>query len=100
MRETLVTNAKKLVQGMTHFVEDMENSGDLLEISQTDTEPWRSAGISSARARRYVMHLNRRAAGAKQGQAHRALILTLRQSDPHHNFALPDIRRNPLGVPW
>jgi len=37
VRETLATNAKNLVQGMTHFVEDMERSGDLLKISQTDT---------------------------------------------------------------
>ena len=37
VRETLATNAKNLVQGMTHFVEDMEKSGDLLKISQTDT---------------------------------------------------------------
>ena len=37
VRETLVTNAKNLAQGMTHFVEDMEKSGDLLKISQTDT---------------------------------------------------------------
>jgi poly[(R)-3-hydroxyalkanoate] polymerase subunit PhaC len=35
-RETFATNAKNLVQGMTHFVEDMEKSGDLLKISQTD----------------------------------------------------------------
>jgi polyhydroxyalkanoate synthase subunit PhaC len=37
MRETFATNAKNLVQGMNHFVEDMERSGDLLKISQTDT---------------------------------------------------------------
>jgi polyhydroxyalkanoate synthase len=36
VRETLHTNARNLVQGMTHFVEDMEKSGDLLKISQTD----------------------------------------------------------------
>ena len=36
VRETLQTNARNLVQGMTHFVEDMEKSGDLLKISQTD----------------------------------------------------------------
>jgi polyhydroxyalkanoate synthase len=38
MRETFATNAKNLVQGMTHLVRDMEKSGDLLKISQTDTE--------------------------------------------------------------
>ncbi len=37
VRETFQTNAKNLVQGMTHFVEDMEKSGDVLKISQTDT---------------------------------------------------------------
>ena len=36
VRETLSTNARNLVQGMTHFVEDMEKSSDLLKISQTD----------------------------------------------------------------
>ncbi len=38
VRETFATNAKNLVQGMRHFVGDMEKSGDLLKISQTDTE--------------------------------------------------------------
>ena len=38
VRETFATNAKNLVQGMTHFVEDMERSGDLLKVSQTDIE--------------------------------------------------------------
>lgn len=37
MRETLASNARNLVQGMEHFVEDLERSGDLLKISQTDT---------------------------------------------------------------
>ena len=37
VRETLATNAKNLVQGMTHLVEDMERSGDLLKVRQTDT---------------------------------------------------------------
>jgi len=36
MRETFATNAENLVQGMIHFVEDMEKSSDLLKISQTD----------------------------------------------------------------
>ncbi len=38
LRTTLETNAKNLVQGMEHLVKDMEKSGDLLKISQTDTE--------------------------------------------------------------
>ncbi len=38
MRETFRTNATNLVKGMEHFVHDMENSGDLLKISQTDLE--------------------------------------------------------------
>ncbi len=37
VRETLATNAQNLVQGMTHLLEDMERSGDLLKVSQTDT---------------------------------------------------------------
>jgi poly[(R)-3-hydroxyalkanoate] polymerase subunit PhaC len=36
VRETLATNGKNLVQGMTHLVEDLEKSSDLLKISQTD----------------------------------------------------------------
>jgi polyhydroxyalkanoate synthase len=36
VRETFATNAKNLLQGMTHFAEDMEKSGDLLKVSQTD----------------------------------------------------------------
>ena len=38
VRETFATNAENLVKGMTHLVRDMEKSGDLLKISQTDTE--------------------------------------------------------------
>ena len=38
VRETFATNAQNLVQGMEHLVRDMEKSGDLLKISQTDTE--------------------------------------------------------------
>ncbi len=38
VRETLATNAQNLVQGMEHLAQDMERSGDLLKISQTDTE--------------------------------------------------------------
>ncbi len=38
LRETFKTNAGNLVQGMSHLVHDMEKSGDLLKISQTDTE--------------------------------------------------------------
>ncbi|MBN2372056.1 MAG: class I poly(R)-hydroxyalkanoic acid synthase [Vicinamibacteria bacterium] len=37
VRETFATNAQNLVQGMAHLVNDMEKSGDLLKISQTDT---------------------------------------------------------------
>ena len=36
VRETFATNGENLVQGMTHLVQDMEKSGDLLKISQTD----------------------------------------------------------------
>jgi polyhydroxyalkanoate synthase len=35
-RATLATNAENLVQGMAHFVQDLEQSKDLLRISQTD----------------------------------------------------------------
>jgi polyhydroxyalkanoate synthase subunit PhaC len=37
VRETLATNAKNLVQGIRHLVSDMEKSGDVFTISQTDT---------------------------------------------------------------
>ncbi|MGH6815577.1 MAG: PHA/PHB synthase family protein [Hyphomicrobiaceae bacterium] len=37
MRETLTSNARNLVQGMTQLAQDIEKSGDLLKISQTDT---------------------------------------------------------------
>jgi len=36
VRTTLATNAENLVQGMAHFVHDLEQSKDLLRISQTD----------------------------------------------------------------
>jgi len=36
VRTTLATNAENLVRGMTQFVEDLEQSKDLLRISQTD----------------------------------------------------------------
>jgi polyhydroxyalkanoate synthase len=36
LRETLSSNAENLVQGMTLLAEDMQKSGDLLRISQTD----------------------------------------------------------------
>jgi polyhydroxyalkanoate synthase len=36
IRTTLQTNAENLVQGMAHFVQDLEQSKDLLRISQTD----------------------------------------------------------------
>jgi polyhydroxyalkanoate synthase len=36
VRTTLATNAENLVQGMTQFVHDLEQSKDLLRISQTD----------------------------------------------------------------
>jgi polyhydroxyalkanoate synthase len=36
VRTTLATNAENLVQGMTHFARDLEQSKDLLRISQTD----------------------------------------------------------------
>ena len=36
VRETCATNGRNLVQGMSQLVHDMETSGDLLKISQTD----------------------------------------------------------------
>ena len=36
IRTTLATNAENLVQGMAHFVHDLEQSKDLLRISQSD----------------------------------------------------------------
>ncbi len=38
MRETFATNAGNLVKGMEHLLKDMETSGDLLKISQTDLQ--------------------------------------------------------------
>ena len=37
VRETLATNAENLVQGMSAVRHDLEQSGDLLRISQTDS---------------------------------------------------------------
>ena len=37
-RETLASNGRNLVEGMTNLVNDMEKSDDLLKISQTDNE--------------------------------------------------------------
>ena len=38
VRETLATNAQNLVQGMAQLSQDVERPGDLLKISQTDTQ--------------------------------------------------------------
>lgn len=38
LRETFATNAGNLVKGMEHLLKDMETSGDLLKISQTDLQ--------------------------------------------------------------
>jgi poly[(R)-3-hydroxyalkanoate] polymerase subunit PhaC len=38
LRETFASSGNNLVQGMTNLVHDMEKSGDILSISQTDTE--------------------------------------------------------------
>src|SRR5690606_18290115 len=38
LRETLATNGRNLVQGLTHLAEDMDRSLDLLKIRQTDLE--------------------------------------------------------------
>ena len=37
-RETLASNGRNLVEGMTNLVKDMEKSDDLLKISQTDND--------------------------------------------------------------
>ena len=37
VRETIATNAQNLVQGMKHLLGDLERSGNVLKISQTDT---------------------------------------------------------------
>ena len=41
VRETFKTNGANLVKGMSLLAEDMEKSGDLLQISQTDTTAFR-----------------------------------------------------------
>ena len=38
LRETLATSGRNLVQGLQHLAEDMESSGDLLRIRQTDLD--------------------------------------------------------------
>ena len=38
VRTTLASNGSNLVDGMTMLVQDMEKSGDLLKVSQTDTQ--------------------------------------------------------------
>ena len=38
LRETLATSGNNLVQGMANLVHDMERSGDILNISQTDVQ--------------------------------------------------------------
>ena len=38
LRETFATSGKNLVQGMANLVRDMERSGDVLSISQTDLD--------------------------------------------------------------
>lgn len=49
VRETFATNGRNLVTGMEQLVLDMEKSGDLLKISQTDTgafEVGKNLGVS------------------------------------------------------
>jgi polyhydroxyalkanoate synthase len=41
LRETFQSNAANLVQGMAQLAEDMERSGDLLQIRQTDVDAFR-----------------------------------------------------------
>jgi polyhydroxyalkanoate synthase len=38
LRETFATSGRNLVQGMANLAQDMERSGDLLKISQTDVQ--------------------------------------------------------------
>jgi len=38
LRETIATNGRNLLQGLQHLAEDMERSGDLLSIRQTDLD--------------------------------------------------------------
>ena len=38
VRETLATNGENLLNGLSHLAEDIQNSGDLLRIRQTDLE--------------------------------------------------------------
>ena len=41
VRATIATNAENLVKGMTQFAEDLDQSGDLLRISQTDLDAFK-----------------------------------------------------------
>ncbi|MBU2534264.1 MAG: class I poly(R)-hydroxyalkanoic acid synthase [Alphaproteobacteria bacterium] len=44
LRETLATNARNLVEGLENLIKDMENSDDLLKISQTDSAAFEVGG--------------------------------------------------------
>ena len=54
MRATIASNAENLVQGMAHLVKDLEQSKDLLRISQTDPsafEVGRNLAVNSGQGR-------------------------------------------------
>ena len=44
LRETLDSNGKNLVEGMKMFISDLEKSGDVFTISQTDTSAFKVGG--------------------------------------------------------
>lgn len=82
-RETLATNGKNLVEGMTNLVKDMEKSDDLLKISQTDSEAF-EVGRNLAMTPGKVIYQND--------------IIQLIQYEP----ATDDVHRTPLLIvpPW
>jgi polyhydroxyalkanoate synthase len=57
LRETAASSAENLVQGMANLVRDMERSGDLLNISQTDVEAF-EVGRNVATAPGKVIYQN------------------------------------------
>jgi len=57
LRETFASNGKNLVNGMANLVRDLERSGDLLKISQTDVDAF-EVGRNVANAPGKVVYQN------------------------------------------
>ncbi|MBI1384696.1 MAG: class I poly(R)-hydroxyalkanoic acid synthase [Rhizobiales bacterium] len=57
VRETIRSNGENLARGMEHLLRDLERSGDMLRISQTDTEAFR-VGENLATTKGSVVYQN------------------------------------------